>query len=249
MGESFQQKLKNHVTHEHGITPFSTYLRQIVYGGSDGIVTTFAVVAGFTGAQSGQTATYSIIAVLLFGLANLFADGTSMAVGEFLSSRSERDVFLRQKKKEQQQITDTPDAEFTQTIGLLKQQGFSSDHAEQLAKIYQTNQPFWIDFMMKYQLEMQDPTEEKPHINAAVTFGSFVFFGFMPLIPYLITQEVMTAFLSSIGASLAAMTLLGTLRMYISNQSPIRAIGETVALGVISASVAFGVGLLFRGHL
>ncbi len=244
--EQFAQRLHDHVAQEHGVTPFSTYLRQIVYGGSDGIVTTFAVVAGFTGAQSGDTATYSILAVLLFGLANLFADGTSMAVGEFLSSRSEIDVFQRQKNKEEYQTTHYPKDETTQTIGILQQQGFTKEQSEQLAEIYATNQPFWVDFMMKYELEMQDPTDEKPHINAIVTFFSFVIFGFMPLIPYLLTQEVMPAFFWSIGCALSAMVLLGMLRMYVSKQRFIRAVGETVMLGVISASVAYFVGMLFR---
>jgi VIT1/CCC1 family predicted Fe2+/Mn2+ transporter len=107
MPASFKAQLKKHVRAVHKIDTFSTFLRQIVLGGSDGIVTTFAVIAGFTGAQTGEVATYSIITVLLFGLANLFADGTSMAVGEFLSSRSEHDIFRKQRHMELNDIRTT----------------------------------------------------------------------------------------------------------------------------------------------
>jgi VIT1/CCC1 family predicted Fe2+/Mn2+ transporter len=74
----------------------SENLREIVYGGNDGIVTTFAVVAGFQGAAAGEhAAAIGAVAVLLFGLANLLADGTAMGLGAFLSARSQRDVHNR----------------------------------------------------------------------------------------------------------------------------------------------------------
>jgi vacuolar iron transporter family protein len=93
--------LEKHRKEEHSSSPFSTYLKEIVYGGNDGIVTTFAVVAGFAGAQSDtNVATYSFLTVLLFGIANLFADGASMGLGNFLSLRSEQDLYKKEKAKE-----------------------------------------------------------------------------------------------------------------------------------------------------
>ncbi len=94
----YQQKgpamsdLSTHLAHEHKIGKVQEFLRQIVFGGNDGIVTTFAVVAGFTGAKSGSLAEFSIMTVLLFGLANLFADGSAMGLGNFLSIRAQKEV-------------------------------------------------------------------------------------------------------------------------------------------------------------
>jgi VIT1/CCC1 family predicted Fe2+/Mn2+ transporter len=80
------------MAHKH-TSIFSSHLREIVYGGNDGIVTTFAVVAGFSGAQMDPTATpLPVMMVLLFGLANLFADGLSMGMGSYLSLRAQQDV-------------------------------------------------------------------------------------------------------------------------------------------------------------
>ncbi|MFW5703757.1 MAG: VIT1/CCC1 transporter family protein [Patescibacteria group bacterium] len=245
MGVRFEREIAKHLREDHRITPFSTYMRQIVYGGSDGIVTTFAVVAGFTGAQSGNTAMYSIVTVLLFGMANLFADGTSMAVGEFLSSRSEGDIYHRQRKQEAESVNGDPQNEREQTKGLLKREGFTSEQAEQITELYAQNKSFWIDFMMKYELSLEEP-DEKPIINAVVTFFSFVMFGFIPLIPYLFDAAVMASFYRSIAFTIGAMTLLGLLRWIVTKQQIFRSVGETVLLGVISASIAFFVGTLFR---
>lgn len=245
MGVRFDQEIERHLREDHRITPFSTYMRQIVYGGSDGIVTTFAVVAGFTGAQSGNTAMYSIVTVLLFGMANLFADGTSMAVGEFLSSQSEGDIYRRQRKEEERSVQADPKNEKDQTVGLLKHEGFTTEQAEQLTALYAQNKNFWVDFMMKYELSLEEP-DDKPTINAIVTFLSFTVFGFIPLVPYLMNAAVMTSFYLSIAFTVGAMSLLGLLRWIVTKQRLIRAIGETVFLGIISASIAFFVGTLFR---
>ncbi|SVD33554.1 uncharacterized protein METZ01_LOCUS386408, partial [marine metagenome] len=89
-----REALKAHKEEEHGISAFATYIKEIVYGGTDGIITTFAVVSGFSGANLGnQALNFSILTVLIFGLANLIADGASMGLGNFLSLRSEKKVY------------------------------------------------------------------------------------------------------------------------------------------------------------
>lgn len=245
MSKSFEAKLEQHKRESHGLSPLTEYLRPVVYGGSDGIVTTFAVVAGFTGAQTGSTAAYSIITVLLFGLANLFADGASMAVGEFLSSRSEGDIFRRQRRREFYEIHSNPKMEKEQTIGILMKNGYNRADAEQMTELYAKNKYFWLDFMMKYELDLNS-LEEKPHLNALATFFSFLFFGFLPLIPYLFIQETIFAFQISIAFALGAMALLGTLRWFVTRQGLFRSVMETVLLGALSAAIAFAVGTFFR---
>lgn len=71
---------------------FEDYLREFVYGGIDGAITTFAVVAGATGAG------FSATVVIVLGIANLIADGLSMGVGSYLSSKSELEVSAKKGK-------------------------------------------------------------------------------------------------------------------------------------------------------
>src|SRR3989344_5605439 len=104
--------------------------REIVYGGTDGIVTTFAVVGGFAGAQTDVNA-IPIVVVLLFGLANLFADGTSMGLSNFLSIRSGQDVYNAERAREMNEVKTNPKAEFEETIEILRDKGFSKKDAEE----------------------------------------------------------------------------------------------------------------------
>lgn len=118
--------LQHHLEHEHTHAPFAEYFKEVIYGGIDGIVTTFAVVAGFSGAAlSNETTTQlSFLVVLLFGLANLFADGVSMGLGNFLSIRSEKDLYKGARAKEKHEIQHNPQMEYEETVTIMEQKGF-----------------------------------------------------------------------------------------------------------------------------
>ncbi|MBI2442734.1 MAG: VIT1/CCC1 transporter family protein [Candidatus Levybacteria bacterium] len=236
-----------HLRDEHEISPFQTYLKEIVYGGNDGIVTTFAVVAGFTGAQVGaQTPTFSLLTVLLFGMANLFADGTSMGLGNFLSLRAEKDVYKTHEAKEMYEVIHHKEAEREETVAILTSKGFTKDQAQQLTDIYATNPSYWVSFMMNYELEMPNPASENPYLTAFATFVSFVAFGSIPLVPYFINQVQAKSFAYSAIATLTALILLGLLRWRVTAESAARSVLEIVAVGGISATVAYVVGTFFR---
>jgi len=117
--------LADHKAHEHKISKLQEFLKQIIYGGNDGIVTTFAIVAGFAGAGAEGAAQIGGIAVLLFGVANLLADATAMGLGEFLSARSEQDVYRATRDKELYEIKHNPDMERAEMIEILEERGVS----------------------------------------------------------------------------------------------------------------------------
>lgn len=242
-----EEDLKEHLATEHKHSAFATYLREIVYGGSDGIVTTFAVVAGFTGAQAGEHALpYTFLTVLLFGLANLFADGTSMGLGNYLSVRSAQDVYKGEKEKELQEIEGNPDIEQKETEHILKKRGYSAADAATLASLYRKNPSYWLDFMMNYELELPNPEGENPYITGLMTFVSFLFFGFLPLFPYALLQRVDGVFAYAALAAFGALVLLGILRWRVTKEPLVRSVGEVVLLGGVSGGVAFLVGTFFR---
>jgi vacuolar iron transporter family protein len=237
--------LDQHLATEHKVAPFKTYLKEIVYGGNDGIVTTFTIVAGFAGAQLNPISQLPVLTVLLFGFANLFADGISMAVGNFMSSRSEQDVYRHTKQKEQSEILNHPEQEEQESMAILTQKGFTPKQASDLVAIYRTNTPYWTDFMMNQELKLANPEEENSVLMALATFFSFVVFGFIPLTPYVFFRDIAT-FNMSIGATVVALVLLGIIRWKMSQQGFIRSLGEILLLGGIAATVAYLVGTLFK---
>ena len=238
--------LAEHLAKEHKRTPLSVYLKEIVYGGNDGIVTTFAVVAGFAGASKDPAqSALPVAAVLLFGLANLFADGLSMSLGSFLSLRAEQEVYKSEEAKEAHEIEHEPDKEALETESILRDKGFSPKDAKTITALYRKNPSYWTEFMMKDELEMQNPEGEHPIFTAIATFLSFVAFGAIPLLPYLFLSGA-TTFEISIGATTSALILLGALRAIVAKERPVRAILETLIIGSTAAFAAYSVGALFR---
>ncbi len=235
-----------HIKHEHRIDKVSEFLKEIVYGGNDGIVTTFAIVAGFAGAGAEGAATIGTVAVLLFGLANLLADATAMGLGAFLSSRSERDVYMANRARELHEIEHNSEFERTETIEILMERGVSEADANAFADLYLRNPELMADFMMQYELGMSDPREDNPAMNGLMTFLSFIVFGAIPLVPYFLLVPTETTFWLSVAATAGALVLLGLLRWYVTRESLWRSVGETVLVGGVCAIIAFGVGLAFR---
>lgn len=224
----------------------STYLREIVYGGNDGIVTTFAVVAGFVGAQAQDVTTIPLISVLLFGFANLCADGVSMALGNFLSIRSEKDVYDREKRQELKNIRTDISQEEKETLEILQTKGFTNEQASTLVSIYKTNEGYWLDFMMNHELEMSNPEKEKEFYTAFATFSSFIVFGAIPLLPYVFFRDNPSVFYFSLGATAAALLTLGFLRWKVTRHPLGRSLIETLVLGGAAAFVAYFVGSMIH---
>jgi VIT1/CCC1 family predicted Fe2+/Mn2+ transporter len=239
-----EEEFKKHLATEHKFY-FSGYLKEIVYGGSDGIVTTFAVVAGFAGAQSGALSNYPVLVVLIFGLANLFADSFSMATGNVLSIFADKDVYRAEKNKELYEIKHNPEMEKMETVYLLQSKGFSKQEAEKITELYSKNEDYWADFMMRYELEMPTPEHENPLYTGLATMGSFALFGFIPLIPYIL-PDGQNRFLTSVIFTFIALVLLGVLRWKVTTQTLWRAVGEIVFLGGAASVIAYFVGTFFK---
>ncbi len=243
------QKLQQHLKDEHAHSAFAGYFKEIIYGGIDGIVTTFAVVAGFSGAalSSEVTTQLSFLVVLLFGLANLFADGISMGLGNFLSIRSEQDLYKTAREKETLEVQNNSDLEFDETITILMEKGFSEVDATAMANLYRKNETYWVDFMMNHELEMPDPRGENPILNGFATFISFLIFGAIPLLPFMVITEgdPQTVFYYSVIGTFMALIALGLLKWKVVGGLLRSSLAEVVLVGGAAAVVAYLVGTFF----
>lgn len=229
------------------IGPLREFLGQIVYGGNDGIVTTFAIVAGFAGAQADGTASVGAIAVLLFGLANLFADAVAMGLGEFLSDRSQRKVFLSQRRAEIRRAESHPKLAAHAMTQLLESRGLDPRDAGTMSDILARNPVLMAEMTLHYDLGLTDPGGGSPVGRALVTFGSFIALGAIPILPYMLAEPSDATFRASVGATVSALALLGVLRWRGTGERFSRAMAETLLVGLTCASVAFAVGAMVGG--
>lgn len=217
---------------------FQEYLGEFVYGGIDGSVTTFAVVAGAVGASLDS----SIIIIL--GFANLFADGFSMSVGSYLSSKSERDNFNKHQKIEYWEVDNIPEAEKEEVRQIYREKGFEGELLEKVVEVITSDRDRWVDVMMKDELYMMK-TSKSPFAMGAVTFVSFILVGLIPL--YLYVWDYFYGFEGNLFLSTCLLTSLGfivvgLLKSYVNETNWLKGIFETLVLGVIAAAVAYYVG-------
>lgn len=244
-----EKSLVNSSPKEDKHSPLADYFKEVIYGGIDGIVTTFAVVAGFSGAAlSNETTTQlSFVIVLLFGLANLFADAASMGLGNFLSVRSEKDLYFAARRKETEKVRSDTDSEYEETITIMQQKGFSLEQASQLAEIYKTNEEYWVDFMMSHELELSDPRGENEVFTGLATFLSFMIFGAIPLLPFMLplNSSAEAAFQLSILGTFVALVMLGLLKWRVIGTKLWSSLAEVLLVGGTAAILAFMVGTFF----
>ncbi len=220
------------------------YIKSFVYGGLDGIVTTFAVVAGVAGAD------LSTGVVFILGVANLIGDGISMAFGDYLSTKAENDYMAAERARELWEVRNYPDGEKREMVELYMEKGISEADAKIAVEALSKNEKPWIDIMMVEELGMVE-NKESPLKNALVTFGSFVFFGSIPVLVYVFARFIPLlaahTFLTASVLTGVTLFILGTLKIYFTRQDWYRAGMEMLLLGGFAAGAAYLVGILLAG--
>ncbi len=219
-----------------------SYLRDFVYGAMDGAVTTFAVVSGTAGASLSPG-----IAVVL-GVANLLADGFSMAVGNYLSTKTEHEVIQRARRIEEAHIDQIPEGEREEIRQIFAGKGFDGDVLQQIVEVITNDRRQWVDTMIteEHGLRLESPS---PTIAALVTFVAFALAGLVPLIPFLFidTKSLGQLFVTSSLATGVTFFFIGWFKGHLLNRNRWRSAAETLTVGVIAAVLAYGVGGWLRG--
>lgn len=214
-----------------------SYLRDWVYGGIDGAVTTFAVVAGVIGAD------LSIGVILALGCANLLADGFSMAAANFSGTRSEHQERERLGAIERRHIATNPDGERREVREIFHGKGFTGKNLDDIVDVISANETLWVDVMLAE--EYGQPAALRDPIKAAsVTFAAFLLAGATPLAPFVLGAP--SAGLWAIVCTCCVFFSVGALKSRWSLTHWVWSGAETLLIGGTAAAVAYGVGTLFR---
>lgn len=225
------------VAHEYfHRTTGGAYVGDAVFGANDGIITTFAVVAGVAGAD------LSSAVVLILGVANLLGDGFSMAAGNYLGRKSEDEYQAVERAKEEWEVEHMPDEERQEVRKLYEAKGFSGQDLERAVAVVTSDKKVWVNEMMAGEHGIIGEGGGSPVRNAGVTFASFVVAGAVPLLPYVFGLTGYHAFGWSTIAAACALFLVGSLRTFITERRWWLAGLEMLGVGAIAAAVAYAVG-------
>ena len=215
--------------------PRISYLRDWIYGGIDGSVTTFAVVTGVSGAH------LSARIILILGVANLLADGFSMAASNYLGTRTERQEAEALRAREHRHIAAHATGEREEVRQIFAAKGFADDDLERAVDIVTSDEERWIEFMLAEEYGLAR-AKRSPAMAALATFSAFVLCGLVPLVPFILVLP--NAFALSVLMTAVSFFAIGSARSRWLLSTWWRAGAETLLLGSTAAAIGYAAGLL-----
>lgn len=226
------------------------FIKPVIFGGLDGILTSFAIVAGAAGGSM------PVPVVIVLGFSNILADALAMGVGEFLSSKAENEWILRERAREKWEMDNYPEGEIREMIDIYESRGMSRDDATTVIKTMAKYTDFFVDVMMSEELSLRVP--EKDHKTESmkegvVMFLSFATFGSLPILGYVFIPALFPSlgeealFVAACVVTGMVLFGLGCLKSMFSASTWFISGLETLLLGGACATVAFTVGQFVDG--
>lgn len=229
-----QQRLQSSVDH--------SYLGDFILGAIDGCVTTFAIVAGVAGAGLPRSAT------IILGIANLLADGFSMAASNFQKAKSDQQILDKARRMEERHIDLYPEGEIEEVRQIYRLKGFDGDMLEDIVKVIVSDRKRWIDTMLTDELGLQLDIPS-PWRAAFTTFWAFCLVGSIPLLPFFLPLQLepKNVFQISAVATGGAFFVIGMIKGHEVHRSKFLSGLETLFIGGGAAILAYAVGVLLKG--
>ena len=211
----------------------SLVVRDAVLGMADGLTVPFALAAGLTGAID----TTWIIVVA--GLAEIVAGSIAMGLGGYLAARSDVEHYASERAREQREVREIPADEEAEGIQALQQYGLREEEARPLVDSLKKRPEAWVDFMMRFELGLERPDPARALWSALTIGGAYAVGGFIPLLPYILLKQALTALVVSSVVTLVALAVFGYVKGIFSGVRPVRSAIQTVLIGSLAAGAAF----------
>jgi VIT1/CCC1 family predicted Fe2+/Mn2+ transporter len=226
--------------HEHHVTSSET-IRDIVIGMSDGLTVPFALAAGLSGAISSSTL------VVTAGIAEIVAGSIAMGLGGYLAGRTEVDHYQSELKREYEEVEKLPEQEKAEVMEVFAGFGLSEPLQRQIADELAKDKKQWVDFMMRYELGLEEPNANRA-TKSAITIGvSYIIGGIIPLSPYIIIDSAQEALYYSCGVTLICLFIFGYFKSKMTGQPALSGAFKVVVIGALAAGAAFLMAKLITG--
>lgn len=220
----------------------SDIIRDIVIGMSDGLTVPFALAAGLSGAVNASGI------VVTAGLAEIIAGSIAMGLGGFLAGKTEQDHYRSELKREYDEVEHVPDQEKQEVMDVFAGFGLSEVLQKQIADEMAKDKDKWVDFMMRYELGLEEP-QASAATRSAITIGlAYVVGGIIPLSPYFFIGSASTALSYSCIIALICLFIFGYFKSKVTGQPVWSGALKVTITGVLAAGAAFGMARLISGH-
>ncbi len=229
--------MHDHHHHEEHLQS-SDLLRDIVIGMSDGLTVPFALAAGLSGAV------VSSGIIVIAGIAEICAGSIAMGLGGYLAGKTEQDHYNSELKREYDEVERVPEMEKQEVRDFFKQIGLSEEVQQKASEEIAKDKKQWVDFMMKYELGLDEP-HPKRAAKSALNIGlSYIVGGIIPLSPYFFINNSTEALKISVIATLICLFVFGYFKSKMTGVSPFRGAIKVTLIGAVAAAAAFGIAKL-----
>lgn len=222
-----------HPPHDEEHFEDSESVRDIVIGMSDGLTVPFALAAGLSGAVESSGI------IMTAGLAEVAAGAIAMGLGGYLAARTDREHYLAERLREEREVDEVPEREAQEVEDVLRTYGLSAEDARMVTASIRTDKRRWVDFMMRFELGLEEPDPRRATRSALTIAGAYVAGGLVPLSPYALVASVPVALAWSVAVTLAALLVFGYVKGRFTTDRPWRSAWQTVLVGGLAASAAF----------
>ncbi len=215
-------------------------VRDIVIGLSDGLTVPFALAAGLSGAVS------SVHLVVLAGLAEIAAGSIAMGLGGYLAARGDAEHYASELQREQTEIVTRPQDEAEEIYEIFEKYQVSREAATPVLEALQRNPTAYVDFMMRFELGLEEPAANRAHRSAATIAVSYILGGLVPLCPYMFLADNAAALKLSVVITLIALACFGAIKGQLVGTGTLRSALQTTLIGGTAAAAAYGLARILN---
>ena len=208
-------------------------VRDVVIGMSDGLTVPFALAAGLSGAIDNSHI------VVVAGLAEIAAGSIAMGLGGYLAAKSDAEHYASERKREVREVQEIPDEEALEVQKVFTEYGLSREESAPIVQALTRKPKQWVDFMMRFELGLEEPNPKRAVQSAATIAASYVAGGIIPLSPYMLLHSARLALGWSVLVTLIALGVFGYIKGRFTGAKAVRSASQTVVIGGLAAGAAF----------
>ena len=209
------------------------FVRDVVIGMADGLTVPFALAAGLSGAVQNTRL------IVVGGLAEIAAGSIAMGLGGYLAACGDAEHFEQERAREYREIKEIPEEEMAEVSRVFQAYGMTTEQSTPVVEALSHHPKAWVDFMMRFELGLEEPDPRRARTSAATIAGSYVAGGMIPLSPYIMLSSASRGLLFSAVVTLAALGIFGFIKGRFTGTRPLRSASQTVVIGGIAAAAAF----------
>jgi vacuolar iron transporter family protein len=231
-----------HTPHIEGHFESSETVRDIVIGLSDGLTVPFALAAGLSGAVA------SSHIVVLAGLAEIAAGSIAMGLGGYLAARGDAEHYASERRREEREIVERSRDEEEEIYEIFEHYSVPRQNAAPVLAALKQNPSAWVDFMMRFELGLEEPSPNRAHRSALTIAASYVAGGLIPLLPYMLVSGNLQALRLSILITLIALAIFGAIKGRLVGTGWLRSAIQTTLIGGTAAAAAYALARLLSAN-